>query len=506
MIYTYSSFGYNGYLITVETQLKSGEGSFDVVGLSDVYVASVKDTVQHAITNSGFKFPREHVFTVMFPIDVKKSSHSFDLSVALSVLSKQYDIKNEQKVFVMGELDTHGTILGVRAIEAGLLSARAEGIEYAIIPFNAEVNVPEGMKVCKAKDLIKAFNVYTALNNADSSWFTEKSAVINAESFSIDFDTDGYHGNMDEITGDNVNGIKFALTVAQAGRHNILLYGTAGDRKTSLAQAVNQITPKLLPDEADTAVRIHSIAGLHIENKRRPFRMPHQTSSIEGTCGGGVDCRPGEISLAHKGILFLDEAMEFRTSVLQMLRVPLETKQITFARAGRCTTYPADFQLVATTQPCPCGNYGVEGRICLCSARAIERYWAKLSAPLLDRITIKYNADKKDTSDMEFLTVDSMRAYVKKAWEAQYKRQGKLNSALELEEIERYIVFTEKAKELLTSFGMSNALSARGVLELNRLCATLQDMYGLTEVDEVTARKAIKLFGSTPDKQMYGEA
>ena len=189
-------------------------------------------------------------------------------------------------------------------------------------------------------------------------------------------------------------GLVYALAVAAAGRHHVLVFGKNIKSRDFVTGQITQFMPNLLADEQTSVNRIFSLAGLTKPNQKiieRPFRTPHPTASIEGMCGGGTDCKPGEVSLAHNGVLFLKEATEFKTSVLQMLRVPLENGNITLSRAGRSTTYPADFQLVMTTSPCPCGNLGSVAYPCLCSAQAIKQYWAKLSAPLLDRISIRYN-------------------------------------------------------------------------------------------------------------------
>ena len=224
------------------------------------------------------------------------------------------------------------------------------------------------------------------------------------------------------------NNLKFAMTVAVAGRHNMLVVGSVGLKENKVLYKLPQILPKLSPTETQSTTRIHSIAGLLKPNQDymtvRPFRVPHQTATIEGMCGGGIHCNPGEISLAHNGVLFLDEASEFRTSVLQMLRVPITTRSITLSRAGRSTVYPADFQLVMSTQPCPCGNYGRKDKICLCSAKSMEMYWRKFSAPLLDRVEIRFNVNSDETLTNERMTLAKMSALITNAWTMQEKRGG----------------------------------------------------------------------------------
>ena len=212
-----------------------------------------------------------------------------------------------------------------------------------------------------------------------------------------------------------------AISIAVAGKLNILAYSAPGCGKTMLIQSlIPYLTPCLTVEELESVKRLYSLAGMEYKTNNAPFRMPHQTASIEGICGGGPNIRPGEISLAHNGTLFLDEAAEFRTSVLQMLRVPLETKQITLSRAGRSTNFPANFQLAMAVNPCPCGNYGEKDRICLCSSKAIELYWKKFSAPLLDRIQIKIHVEK-DESETEPVLLEKIREQIANAYRIQRK-------------------------------------------------------------------------------------
>ena len=220
-----------------------------------------------------------------------------------------------------------------------------------------------------------------------------------------------------------------AISIAVAGKLNILAYSAPGCGKTMLLQGlIPYLTPCLTVEELESVKRLYALAGMEYNTNNAPFRMPHQTASIEGMCGGGPNLRPGEISLAHNGTLFLDEAAEFRTSVLQMLRVPLESRSITLSRAGRSTVFPANFQLAMAANPCPCGNYGVEGKICLCSAKSVEMYWKKFSAPLLDRIQIKIHVEKRE-SETESVSLEELMEQVANAYRIQ-REVGKFNRDL----------------------------------------------------------------------------
>ncbi|MCR5725671.1 MAG: YifB family Mg chelatase-like AAA ATPase, partial [Treponema sp.] len=410
-IVSFSSFGYEGALVTVEVDLRRGIPAVDVVGLADGAVKESRERMRSAIRNSGFEFPMERVLISLSPADVKKEGAGFDLALALSVLHAARSrgsggAKEEQgfpdAVLVMGELELSGAIRGVKGVHAAVSTAAQAGISYCIVSSanGSEAREVRGMKVCAAENLAQA---YEALSKPEL--FTDRAAD------SSDFLPDGaqtIEGVLfpKEVPGEDFSDVSSqpqlirALQVAAAGSHNLLAFGPPGCGKTLSLQRFGQLLPLLTPEEAYSVTRIHSLAGLLQPNQPLmrvpPFRQPHQTASIEGICGGGTGCRPGEISLAHNGVLFLDEAAEFRSAVLQMLRVPLETGSITLSRAGRSTVYPARFQLLMATNPCPCGNYGVSGKICLCSARAVEQYWRKFSGPLLDRIEIRIPVSSPD--------------------------------------------------------------------------------------------------------------
>lgn len=298
-------------------------------------------------------------------------------------------------------------------------------------------------------------------------------------------------------------GLVYALAVAAAGRHHVLVFGKNIKGRDFVTGQITQFMPNLLAPEQTSVNRIFSLAGLTKPNQKiieRPFRTPHPTASIEGMCGGGTDCKPGEVSLAHNGVLFLKEATEFKTSVLQMLRVPLESGNITLSRAGRSTTYPADFQLVMTTNPCPCGNLGSAAYPCLCSAQAIKQYWAKLSAPLLDRISIRYNTFK-GVAPM-YTGFSELRKRVKSAVEKQLKRQGKFNQELSVEEVVQYCKLTYNAQSALDSVVTRYSLSPRAKANIIRLARTVLDLKDgeCDEIGQPSMEMAIALFGKLPEQ------
>lgn len=309
--------------------------------------------------------------------------------------------------------------------------------------------------------------------------------------------------DFNDIKGKNINALKFAMMVAVSGRHNIMAIGGPGCGKSAMLKKFPMIMPKLNTEEAVTVNHLFGLANIpRTDELVRPFREPHQTSSIEGMCGGGATVKPGEITLAHGGMLFLDEAAEFRTSVLQMLRVPLESGQITLCRAGVTTVYPASFQLAMAVSPCPCGNYGQDDKICLCSERTVEQYWKKFGGPLLDRIDIRINLGSTYTvselSDDNELSLKQIRETIKKAQTIQYNRQGVLNGNLSPEMVEMYCQLSEDALKRLDDFGTITNISARGRTSLIKMARTFADIDGSDKIEGKHMSLALALRGETP--------
>ena len=493
MIYSYSPFGYEGKIVDVEVDLRRGIPAVDIVGLADSAVKESRERVQCAMRNSAIQFPAERVLISLSPADLKKEGAGFDLPVAIGIMVEQFGWDIHKQLFAMGEVELSGSLRPVIAERAGVSTALAMGIEYAILPYTTQdLQLPEGVKVAFVNTLTE---VYNTLENMSNGIYTDFNIVLKKKNEAEVVFPELYEGDtsLDDVKG--MQGLKFAMAVACAGRHNIMAVGSPGCGKTLVLQKMYQLTPKLLPDEKPSVERIYSIAGLEgfPRNDERPFRMPHQTASIEGICGGGPNCRPGEITLAHNGILFLDEAAEFRTSVLQMLRVPLETHQITLARAGRSTVYPAHFQLVMAVNPCPCGNLGNKDRVCLCSAKSVEQYWHKFSAPLLDRVDIRYNCNELD--NYATYTEDELKEQIKRAWDTQLKRQGCLNADME-PSVTAQISYDRYAKQHITRYAEEKELSPRAIASIAKVARTVQDMTdGAEQVSDISLCIALKLRG-----------
>lgn len=501
MIYSFQRFGYEGCLVNIEVDLRRGIPAVDIVGICDGSASELRERVRTAICNSGFEFPSERVLISLSPADIRKDGTEHDLATALAVLAVKDDFPRSQDtpVLALGGLELSGHITPARGTYAALTTAKAQGIKYAIVAKGSEVEEVDGLAIIRVENLKEAYDKLCALEEYEVYEAPEKSNGIEitftkSEEDSLD--------TINEVNGENaevVAGMKYAMAVAAAGRHNIIAIGSPGCGKTMLLHRLPEITPNFVTEEeAAATTRIWSLAGLlHPDEgtlKRRPFRMPHQTASIEGICGGGPDCRPGEISLAHGGTLFLDEAAEFRSSVLQMLRVPLESHQITLCRAGRSTVYPADFQLAMATNPCPCGNYGSKTKICLCSLKSIELYWKKFSAPLLDRVDIRYffGGDYKLPASVD-LSLEGIRAMVKQAWEAQLKRQGKLNSELTGEEVLKYVPLSDDVRTMLDKATLRYGFSPRAIRSTMLLARTIADMNGLESIDTDCMSVALEL-------------
>ena len=491
-ILTFSPFGYDGSLVTVETDLRRGIPAVDIVGLADSSVKESRERMRAAILNSGFEFPSERVLMSLSPADLKKEGPGFELPIALSVLAEaNKDNYPNERVFVMGELLLSGNIQNVRGIEAGIETAINMGINYFIVSKDVDYDFPENCKVLKVSNLSEAVEKSKSIENFISIEQKEKPDDLNIVFPEVDEDN-----LIDQEFLDKHSEIVKAIEIAVAGKHNLLLTGAPGCGKTMITQKlIPALTPYLTEKEAESVNRIKSLAGLPIKNDlKAPFRMPHQTASIEGMCGGGSSIRPGEFSLAHNGTLFLDETAEFRTSVLQTVRVPLESKSITLARAGRHTVYPANFQLVMATNPSPGGNLMSENRICLDSSKSVELFWKKFSNPLLDRIEIKrfMEPDSKDYSKELSDSLDKMKERIATAYKIQRKR-GIYNAHLSSVDIEKYCKLENKESQTLFERIEESGVSQRELNNLLKLSLTVANMDGREEILKKDLKQAFEV-------------
>lgn len=506
-IYSFSPFGYEGSLVSVEVDIRRGIPAIDMVGLADGAVKESRERMKTAIRNSGYEFPPERVLISLSPADLKKEGAGFDLAVALGVLCEASKRQDEGEagfcsdVLVLGELELSGALRPVRAVHAAASSARAAGIEYCVVPAaNAnEAREALGMKVVGAKNLREAFealrdkSLFTDAKSSGGPDFAPKDCVeIEGVLFPPFCEGSGFEdffGQKDLVR---------ACTIAAAGGHNLLAFGPPGCGKSLILQRFSALLPLLTAEEAQSVTRIHSIAGLMPPGQGLvripPFRQPHMSASLEGMCGGGIQCRPGEISLAHNGALFLDEAAEFRSSVLQMLRVPLESQKVVLSRAGRTAVYPAAFQLLMAANPCPCGNYGSEKKLCLCSARSVELYWKKFSAPLLDRMDIRVKMDIPDPgTQAEVWSTMDLRLPIARAVKVQRRRQGGKNARLRPEEIPEICRLSGQAEGLLLSAARRYDFSPRALASCRKVARTIADMEESPQISAEHMAEAIDL-------------
>lgn len=496
-VFTNSDFGYEGVLVHCDVDIRHGIPAVDMLGFADGAAKELRARIKAAIENSGLEFPMERVIMSFDPADLHKEGARYELPSALAVLdaaSQRGDFHDSISVFAAGGLELSGKVKPVSAVFQGASLAKEYGICYAVLPKgNRKETVPCGMKVHYTDNLADAYDAMRSVGtDKENSYFKEQEKMEEEDRITFPDSEDGM--SFDKIKGNGF--VKYAVAAAAAGKHNIVISGGPGCGKTSLLRRMPEVMPDLFSNEYLQNERIYSAAGLigagRKMSRRRPFEMPHQTSTIEGICGGGRNLKPGEMSLANNGVLFLDEAAEFRTSVLQMLYVPVETRSLILARAGRSTAYPADFQLAMAVRPCPCGNFGSKSRLCFCSAKTVELYWKKILLPFKDRLEIMVdmpNADK----DFPDITQKELRAKVRRAWKAQLKR-GVFNGRLDLKSIENMPLDGEPGNILAGIIkAQKGRWSKRRIANFKCLARTVADMEGHELVRKDDIEMALRL-------------
>ncbi len=488
IVYCRALAGVNAPEITVEVHLANGLPNISLVGLADTEVKESKDRVRGAIINSRFEFPARRIIINLGPADLPKEGSRFDLAIALGILtaSEQVNAKSLSRYEFIGELALSGKLRHVKGILPAVIQARNAN-RIAIIP---EENIQEASLVSDA-EIIPAshlLEVCAHLNGIESLPFYKAGAQTNK--------IEDTHPDLADIRAQHH--AKRALEIAAAGGHNLLMIGPPGTGKTMLASRLPGILPDMSESEALETASLYSVTDntLSINNwKKRPFRTPHHTASGVALVGGGSRPRPGEISLAHNGVMFLDELPEFDRRVLEVLREPLESGQITISRAARQSEFPARFQLIAAMNPCPCGYLGDDSSRCHCTSEQVQRYRSRLSGPLLDRIDIQIEVPKlprkvfREKEKTE--SSKTVRLRVNQAREQQYKRFNKQNALLSNREIEQSCQLSESDSQLFENAIEQLGLSARAYHRILRVARTIADLDDSEEINTKHLTEAI---------------
>lgn len=501
--------GLESFPVEVEVDISKGLPGFNIVGLPDKAVEESKERVRSAIKNSGAKFPMQRITVNLAPADLKKAGPAYDLAIALGILlaDKQLPVPEDlDKSLFLGELALNGALRHIAGVLPIVMEASAKKYSQVYLP---QINAPEA-------SLIKNIQIVPVKNLLDLilHFKKEKNISYYKPDYKLDTNSDDTEFDFAYIKGQEQ--AKRALVIAASGGHNILMSGSPGSGKTLLARSFATILPPMTQEEILEVTKIYSIAGLLPHDTplmlTRPFRAPHHTASHIAVVGGGAWPRPGEITLSHRGVLFLDEFPEFPRSVLESLRQPLEDKIVTVSRAQGSLTFPANFMLVAAQNPCPCGYWGDSARQCTCSSHQIVKYQKRISGPLLDRIDIHLEIPRvkieKLTRDELSTSSHDIKKQITDSRKIQYKRLNGLsrhqqiftNAEMNQQDIKKFCEVSGESKKLLSQATHQLNLSARSYYRIIKIARTIAD---LDESDIIKSCHIAEALQYRPKEKIY---